>query len=1017
MLIGGSNYMVDRLIKKVCVFVLVVMVYVMNGTNLRGQSERIEVKGYTLQKVDKILDRGFNVYYFTHDKTGAQVVYIQNDDSNRFFSIGFKTLPQDNTGVFHIIEHSVLEGSKRYPVKGLFEELMKSNITTFINAFTYSDKTVFPIASNNEASFINLMDVYLDSVFNPLVKENPYIFYQEGVRREFEDGKLTYNGVVFNEMSGALTPERIMMSNMTHKVFKGSFLDVESGGEPLYIPDLTYEKLIETYNRYYHPSNALIFFYGDIDIEERLTYLDAQYLSNYSRQEPIMTPKINFSNPGEDIDVMNYPAGVTETPEEDSYLSINYVFDAPNFLDRLAIQTLFLALFDDEASSIKEELFKTDLFVSMDSYAYRFGSAYIASLEFSGIDSQDGEKIVKKIQQVFKKVTEQGVDPALIRSVLVDKKFREKTIPDGNMGMRLYMEGIYSGWIYDDNPLENLNNFLYTDHLLKYSDEELVDYMKKIVQVYVLDADVKYNMVSVPDSGYQKRVEEKILDKARREQEGLSSEAIEELKQIAEDTAKYSSKESSSDEIDTLPSITVDDLRSVTDLKEELLPQVVEGGRGKYLTYDTKYDEIHHLSLYFDISSLSEEELMYLALLSQLYGRLSTKDLDLKDLNVKLNLYGALKIRLAPMRTVDKRDLFTFDVDMHFLKENQLNMILLSRDILQSTRFDEKDKISQIVAEIIDDYKEDIADSPLDYAMDISNSFYSQHYNFHSLTSGAKYISFLKKIHERMKKDRSFSIEDKLKDIQDRLIKGSKVTVGISSLEDNMFNIVEDFETVFTELAPTIEKFGTASYDLGQAKNIGVLNPQNTSYVVRSSKIDMSQGSPLEYYQQGLLVLKYLSSNYLYQHIRAEGGAYGAYLHLSQDESMMLYTISDPNAVHTLQVYDRMPSFMKDISVSEEDDFQTKISVVSDGFAPQTPLSLAKQAYLRYFKGITEQDVKHMVSLILDTPLDEKIKECVSIFSESNSSATHVIVGNEETLSRLKDTGVIDEIRPIVNKN
>lgn len=1010
-----------------CLLLVALVVLFMNGKKLQGQNQnkdqnenqnqyqdtRIEVKGYTLIKMDKVKDKGFSVYYWIHNQTGAKVVYIKNSDPNRFFSIGFKTIPSDSTGVFHILEHSVLEGSKKYPIRGLFEELKQSNITTYMNAYTYQDKTIYPVASNNLASFINLSDVYLDSVFNPLVKEIPYIFYQEGVRREFQDGKLTYNGIVFNEMSATLTPERVMWENMIRKIYKDSFLDTVSGGDPLYIPDLSYQTLIETYNRYYHPSNSLMFFYGDIDISERLESIDENYLSKYQRETPVSTPKLNPIDQGEDIDTNYYPAGSQESQESDSYLSMHYIFNTPTYLERLAVQTVFLALFDDEASSVREDLFGLKLFSSMESYCYRMNNTYMASLEFSGMNSINAWDLVQHVNKVLERISQEGIDPTLIRSVLIDKKFKAKTIPSGNLGKKLYMEGIYNGWIYDEDPLININDSDYIEELLAYSDEDLADYMVQVIKKYILGADIKYNMLSIPDSQYQKRVEKQLQDKTQLEQEGLTKEAIDKLKQIAKETSEYSSRKNTESDIKKLPSITLEDLKSVADPKEQPLPTIVSGKKGSFLTYDTSYDEILHVSMFFDISSFSEEEILYLSLISTLFGRVSTNSMDLKDLNIKLNLYGNLKIRPTSIHTKDHKDLFTLNVDMDFLQENGKNMLSLGREILYLSRFDELDKILQIIEEYIEDYEEEGLDSPLDLALSLSNSFYSQNANFMSLVSSSKYVSFIKDLKDKIKNDSDFSLTKTLENIRDKLIKNSKVSVGIASKSDLIPVLIDDFEDVFDSVSSETTPFGFATYKLDNPINIGLIGQQNTSFLVLSTLVDIGESSSLKHYQQAVLLHTYLSNSYLYQKIRVQGGAYGANMFITPDGLMSFYTISDPNPTHTLEVIEKMPEYMDELQLGPDDDFKTKIVAVSEIFSPRTPYQSAKLSYLRHLKGVTEEEVRKKIDVIINTDLATKLKECVSLFASSNSNASVVIVSNEDNLEGLKQKGVVDKIQSV----
>ncbi len=963
--------------------ILSITVFILNFSILKADTlseyPRIEVPGYSLQKIEKLSFRDSLIYHWTHNKTGAEIIFVKNQDQHRFFSIGFRTFSEDDTGSLHVLEHSIMQGSKNYPID--FRKLGNLNISTHFGAGTNWNRTVYEFSSNNsEASFINQSNVLCDYVFNPMLKENPYIFYQEGIRREFEDGKLKYNGVVFNEMVGARSIWRFKIYNFMRTLFPNSYISKEHGGEPTKIPNLTYSNLIKTYDKFYYPSNSLLFFYGDIDIVERLQSIDRDHLSKYPRRSPVILPELNPIDPGDNI-------GVQIIPSAQKFLNdirLNRVFTPSSPLDDFTIRIILPELFNADSSPIKKALLYSKLFPYQHANIIHLNSTYTwMYLTFNMNKGKNPYQEVINIENYLSTLIQKGIDPSIIREILMRQKYSEKTLHhnDGNS----LKDEIYIGWADYNNPFERLYSSTHIDTLLSYTDEKLSEYIGYLIDEYILKSKIKYNEIIVYDPKhyalYNKRIPHKAYDEYRR----ASSETIQKLQQIELDTKKFISKRNNNPDLHIVPSIGVKDLKDMIDNKEAFLPKVLRGNRGTYLTYDSSEDEISHLVLYFDISLLTEEEIMYLSLISTI-------------LKSKISSY------FRSLYTREDKDLFLFTVKINFLKEHQKEYLKKVRDVLYLHSFTDQKFIIQLIKNGIAHYNS----SRLNGSH--VESFYSQQDYFISLISGIRYTNFLKLLLHRINNDPSFSIAKTLKDVLNKVLTSSHVSVGIASNQKEIPEIIKDFETIFNDIAATDTKFGTKVFNLEPSKNIGITSQQNIYQVLQSVPLKIGINSPLGYVLQTIPIEKYLLLNYLYPHISYEGGAYMATLFTSQDKVMKIYSKDDPNVFRTLEIIRGIPSFMETTTITDSDDLMTKIATISDLFPPLTPFDKAQNSWYKYFCGISETEFKDSLTTMIEVDLSTLVKDCVDMFSEGIDSGSTTIVGNKEGLKKLKEQGLIDKI-------
>ncbi len=947
--------------------------------NFSPTEDEIQVPGYSLQRVERLSFRNSLVYHWIHDKTGATVVFIKNSDQNRFFSIGFKTFAEDNTGALHVLEHSILDGSEKYPID--FRELGSVNINTHFEGATNINRTVFKFSSNDEISFKNQSDVLCDYVFNPLVRKNPYIFYKQGIRRVFDkSGKLSYNGIVLNEMLGDIESDDVQFWNFLRRIFKHSYPKYLYGGEPSYIPDLTYEKILQTYDKFYYPSNSLLFFYGDVDIVERLQNIDLGYLSRYSRRPPVVMSELNPIKPKEGIDIQKVPSRIKFSDN----LQMYRIYTPTTPLDFFAMEIIIDELFNRDYSPIKQDLSSSDFFIYKGSNIMNVDSSYTWTyLDIDMIEGVNPYEVVESVEEYLKRIAREDIDPSIIRILLNNQKYKLQHMHD-NDGYFL-SDDVYNGWVEINNPFHYLEYYAYIDILLSYSDKELTEYIKYLINKYILGAKIKYNMLSVYDTRLPKKLEDALVHKAREEQQKLSEEQIQELKQVEHDTEDFITEKPANLDSKKIPSIEIRDLKKMYSTIEPFYPTIFKGNSGSYLAYDTSDDKISHVVLYFNLASLTEEEIILLSLIDTLLSPVANSNL------IKLH-------------TVDNKDLFLFEYKISFFPNDQKEKLKQRKNTLFHPDFGNAEEIFCVIEQSIIDYKRNQQDGFF------SPSLFTLDDNFYSMVSGFKYISYLEKLFNRIKKDPHFPIENILENVWNKVIFQSTLSVGIASKLNKIYSIIQDFEDIFHGIYATSSKFEGRSFTPTPSKKVGIISQKDIYQIIRTIPLSSSRKSPLSVPTQAYLLNNYLTNTYFYPRIINEGGAYSVSSTIFSNQVMQVYSKYDPNPIRTLEIIDGISSFMRSKKVTTSDELQTKIDTIAELFPPSSPLNKAKDAWFRYFEGRSSKVFQKEVTRMLHTNLGGFVSKCTLLFTKTTGLGSTTVVGNKRNLKMLKRHGFIDEI-------
>ena len=924
---------------------------------------------------------------YLHIKTKAKICTIKNDDRNKVFSIAFRTPAINSSGLTHILEHSVLCGSKKYPVKDPFVELMKSSLNTFLNAFTFPDKTVYPLASLNLDDFHNLMDIYLNSVFYPKIYENKEIFMQEGWHYEIEDinSPIKYNGVVYNEMKGAFSdPEEILQREVLASLFPNTSYHLESGGDPKYIPDLSYEEFIEFHKKYYHPSNSYIYLYGDLDMESELDYIDKEYLSKFEYDD--FDTKIKYQNPFRKIKEKEI---YFESEDNNAFLSYNVAF--PTTLDNklmLAVDILTTALLYTPGAPLKEALIKANLGDSIESSFDDGLLQPILSIYATNSKLENEEKFINLINEKLTEFINGKLDHKAIAALIkfFEFKAREKSFSASMpKGLTVNID-VLSSWLYDDNkPFSKLEELKYYEELLEDLNN---NYFEDIIDKYILNNKHKSYVKLIGKPGIQEKEETKIKNKLSKYKESLT---LDELKNLVNDYQKlkiYQMTDSTKEELDTLPKLKLDsiDLKPL-DPKLECLNNDYE-----VLFSDYKINGITYATYYFDISKLNFEDLKYVSLFTKLFIHFSTKNHTYVKLNELIQLYtggisSAVKTYIDKDNNVRIQLCFTYSA----LKQN----ISLADSLLKEMIFDriyDKKRLKELLIEISTHYHNSLASAASSVAIARALSYIDEASFVKDEAIGLNFIYFIDDLIKNFSKKYEYIVE-KLTSVGKYLSK-SNFTLGVTTSRDDYEMVKDIFHNFYLNLNDNLnyEKYEF----IKDIKNEGLTAPFDVNFNAFASVINY------EYKGYHVLASNIINNNYLWPKVRVLGGAYGAGMSFGDNGIYTIYSYRDPHVKKTFDAFKGIEEFLENLEISDEELESYKIGALGSMQAVLHPKALAILGRSRYFAGKTVEDSQRLLDEIINAKLSD-VKETVNIVRKANKNNVICSIGPSKRLRNTKN--------------
>lgn len=955
--------------------------------------------GFRLLKISHVKEIDSDGFEFEHEKSGAKLLFLENKDDNKVFSISFRTPPEDSSGIPHILEHSVLCGSKKFPVKEPFVELAKGSLNTFLNAMTFDDKTMYPVASKNDKDFLNLMDVYLDAVFNPNIYKYPEILMQEGWHYEIDnaDGEITYKGVVYNEMQGAFSsPEGVLMRKISYSLLPDTIYGFESGGDPDFIPELTQEKFKKFHSTYYHPSNSYIYLYGKMDIEEKLEFLNKDYLSSFDSIEINSEIKLQESFP-EAVEVKEkYPISENEKEEDKTYISLNFVIgkatDTENFL---AFEILEHLLLETPAAPLKKALIDSklgkDVFGLFDNGILQ--PTFSVVIKNSNEDKK--EEFQKIVFDTLKSLVDKGIDKTLIESSINAKEFslREADFQGYPAGL-IYNLKAMDSWLYDQSPILHLEYEKALESVKKALTE---DYFEELITKYLLENNHRSLLVVKPERGLAERKAKTIQEKLKAYKESLSKE---ELNNLVEETRKLRERQTSLDSQEDMEKLPLLSLKDIEPKAEELpIEEKTESGV-KVLSHLMFTNKISYINLYFDNMSVEQNLLPYSSLLVSILGRVDTEKYTYEELSKIININtGGIQYSSRAFAKNESDDQYTtkFIVKAKALTEKLPNLEDILTEVLIKTKFDDSKRIKEIVQELKSRFEMKINQEGHNVASGRVISYFSSLGKYMEITSGFQYYVFISDIEK--------NFDSKFEEIKSNLMKVYNTIFTKPNLTASITASKEDYETfrqMITSLSSNLKDDASypKKYNLQLSKdNEGLMTSSKVQFVAKGfnyKKLGFD-------YNGSLLVLRTIARyDYLWNRIRVLGGAYGCSVNFSRTGNMYFSSYRDPNLKESLAVYDEMEKYVESFDADEREMTKYIIGTVSDLDFPLTPAMKGQQSDANYFNDISFERIQKERTEVLASTVD-KIRSFKALISESMKQNCICVLGNEEKIKSEKD--------------
>ncbi len=938
--------------------------------------------GFELIKKEYAATKNATLYTLKHIKTGAELFYFDRADENKTFAISFKTLPEDSTGVFHILEHSVLNGSEKYPVKEPFVSMLQSSMQTFLNAMTYSDKTVFPVSSRNEQDFYNLMSVYLDAVFCPMIYNRPEIFMQEGWHYEFDEetGEPYYNGVVFSEMKGAYSDvDRVIEEGTNKLLFKDTCYGFSSGGDPENITDLSYEKFVATHKRFYHPSNSAIVLDGQMDIDHVLKFIDEEYLSKYEQH----TADFDFEYQPQVTGETTVYYEAVEGEEELSHMAVSKILCNHDDTEKIyAAKILSDYLTATNESPLKRAFLENGL--AQDISLFVDDEIYQPSMLFlvRNTNKANFDEIKTFLPSQVKKLAESGLDKEMLLASIEKFAFTSKEITEP-YGVELALK-ILGSRLYGDDPLTHIENFGIFESLKQKVD---TNYFESLLEEMLLSTDDKVYLYALPSltkgEENEQKEREKILSVSGKWSDSEKAEAIEKYQNLRQ----WQQSPDSEEVLMTLPHLELSDVPKTAKLNETHIENVAGTN---VLKVEADTNSIVYVNLYFDVSDFSEHQLKILNVLSGCMGELSTKRYSAAELQTKIkkNL-GRFETKIdvfAKNGEIDSCKPYLI-VSFASLEENISEALELVGEMLLNGRYDETDRIYDIIMQSDYFLKQSLIGEGHIYAITKSLSPFSKESAVKETVGGETFVRWFSDFAEKFSENaQDYSTE--MSDIASKVFIKDRLFTGFSGKSE-----FKELESLINAL-PNGNVGESASYSSYDAKACAVEIPAGVGYSSFGHNLYALGGS----YNGACVVLSALMTfGYLWNEVRVQGGAYGTGMNIRSNGDVFCYSYRDPDMENTRSAVCSIPEFLEEVLSQGIQLDDIIIGAVNNSDPLTDPAGICETECMRYLKGISHDEVNRIREEILNTTPDD-LADLIKLLKEYTSSGKFCVIGDKNSI-------------------
>ena len=945
-----------------------------------------------------------------HKKSGARILLVSNEDDNKVFSIAFRTPTQNSTGVPHIIEHSVLCGSEKFPAKDPFVELVKGSLNTFLNAMTYPDKTVYPVASCNEKDFQNLMDVYMDAVLHPNIYDHEEIFRQEGWHYHLEkkEDELEYNGVVYNEMKGAFSsPDGVLDRMILNSLFPDTTYANESGGDPDVIPELSYEEFLNYHRTYYHPSNSYIYLYGDMDMEEKLEWLDREYLSKYEVKE--VDSQIGHQEAFEKMREITakYSISSSESEEDNTYLAYNKVVGTS--LDKelcLAFDVLDYALLSAPGAPLKKVLLDAgigkDIIGSYDSSTYQ----PIFSVIAKNANASQKEAFVRVIEDTLRKLAENGIDKKALEAGINYHEFRYREADFGGYPKGLiYGLSMLDSWLYDGDP------FMYMEEIetFKFLKEQINNrYFENLIQKYLLDNPHGSILMVIPEKGRTDRLDAQLKEKLQKYKDSLSEEALEEMIQHTLQLMEYQDEPSSPEDIAKIPMLTREDI------SEEIAPiynEEMKMSGVPVVFHEVETNGIGYLELMFDLSEVPEDLLPYVGILQAVLGIIDTEHYEYSELFNEINVHTggigtSLELYADVTKVKEKEFKATLEAKTKALYDKIPFALQMMLEILTRSKLDDEKRLKEILDMNVSRLQMRFLSSGHSVSVTRALAYQSPLSRFKDLTGGVEYYKRISHIAENFDSEKEALIQNLQRLIRlicrkgNMMISYTAAREGLEGLEEEIANLNAG---LFEEQKPESRCMLHC-----EKQNEGFKTSSKVQFVAQAGNF-MDAGKA---YHGALQILKVIMSyEYLWMNVRVKGGAYGCMCNFNRIGEGYFVSYRDPNLEKTLETYAGVPDYLRNFTVSERDMTKYIIGTISNIDQPMTPAAKGDRSMNLYMNHVTEEMIREERREILNAT-QEDIRALAEIAEAVLAKNQICVIGNETKIEEAKE--VFGEVKALL---
>ena len=953
--------------------------------------ENDRLHGFTVTRIREVKETGGRLVEMTHDATGAGLVWVDNGAENKLFSVGFKTLPEDSTGVFHILEHSVLCGSDKFPVKEPFVELLKTSMNTFLNAMTYPDKTLYPVSSRIKQDYLNLAEVYLDAVFRPAILTNPNIFYQEGWHIDTTEGEPAYKGVVFNEMKGAMSDvDQIAERTMGSMLFPDNCYGFNSGGDPDTIIDLTYDKFIETYKRFYHPSNAYFYLDGDIPVEETLTMIES-YLGDFTRSDNL--PEFTDQSPVVSRKSLGFDAA---GDDDKSMVACGRIIGSWEDRDEmLALSVVLEQLADTNESPVKRAVLSSGLAEDFEIYVSDGIYQPYLMMIFRGVEDaeRDADELIRIACDAVNKAAAEGISHRDIEASInqIDFRFREYPEPQG-----LYRaNAVFASWLYGGDPALHLQTNEAVSNLRAMADtgkyEELAAQM-------IGDKDAFSVLCLTPDTGLGKAEAEAESAFVKATVDNMDADQRAALEDLNSKLLTWQQTPDRDEDVAKIPVLELSDIKA----EPEMVPtEVITSNDVDVLFHPIQTHGIVYINVYFPLTGLTLEDLPAAALITEFFKDLPTEDYDVLSLINEIRMHaGSMTFGLDILAADDDRECCTpcIRARVSVLEDKVRYAELLLAEILTRTKFDDKALMRELITQIDEEVKRAAVSSGHRLALMEARSHWSARDAAAEAVNGHSFMKYMHRMNGASD-SRLTDFAEFAKDTIKTYITRQNAKISVTS---TAFADVSAFIDMLPEGRPAPEK---AHYESKLPRKLGIQVPSAVSFSAIS--YDMADGG---YKMNGSMAVaaNIISLAHLWNEIRVQGGAYGAAMSSGRTGSLFCYTYRDPNPARSQGKFATIPGFLSEFTSVEGIDIDGYIiSAISNTEPLLSPAAKGREADDFEFSGYSYEDRRRIRGEMLSaTP--QSLASQIEALNKMADNSSICVVGPLAALEACEDLEIVE---------